>query len=353
MRLKTLLLIALAALGLGVAQANPTQAATGAAYTVSPVIPANQRSAVSSYFDLVVKPGANQPLTVAVTNETAATRRIRLSLTHAYTQANGEIGYRPNGPTDQSAQYRLDQLGTKSQVITLAGHQTKRVSVTLKIPAKGFTGVILGGLYIVDQKETAGASSDGVQFKNRYATLVGVQLQTSTGAMNHVLPNLKLLSVGTGIQNNQPGVLATVQNPMPTYWGKMLYTAKVYKRNSDTVVMKRVASNYTTAPNSHFDFGITQKTGLTPGDYTLDLLVTGPHGRWHWRRNFSILTEQAQKINKQLALKTPFVMPWWGWVLIGLGIVLLIGLLWWLILLLLRRRKKDEDDDENANAPQQ
>lgn len=350
MRLKTLLFIALAALGLGVAQVQPnqTQAASGAAYTVSPVIPDNQRTSVSSYFDLVVKPGATQPITVAVTNATAGVRHINVSLTHAYTQDNGEIGYKPNGRTDSSAQYRVDQLGQKSQVVTLAGHQTKRVTVNLKIPEQGFSGVLLGGLYLVDKEETAGSTGDGVQFKNRYATLVGIQLQTSTGAINNVRPDLKLKAVGAGIQSNQPGVLATIQNPMPTYWGKMLFTAKVYKRNSNTVVMRRTASGYTTAPNSHFDFGITQKDGLTPGDYTLDLLVTGPHGRWHWKRNFSILTEQAQKINKKLALKTPFVMPWWGWVLIGIGIVLLLGLLWWLILLLLRRKK----DDQAENTPQ-
>ncbi|WP_225047921.1 DUF916 and DUF3324 domain-containing protein [Lacticaseibacillus kribbianus] len=343
MRLKTLLLVALAALGLGASQAKPAYAATGAAYTVSPVIPSNQRSAVSSYFDLVVKPGAVQPLTVAVTNATATTRHLRLSLTHAYTQDNGEIGYKPNGPKDASAQYRLDQLGAASQKVTLAAKQTKRVTVKVTIPKGGFTGVILGGLYIVDEGESAGASANGVQFSNRYATLVGVQLQTSTGAINRVKPALKLQAVGAGIANNRPGVLATIQNPTPTYWGKMLVTAKVYRRNSDTVVMRRTASNYATAPNSHFDFGITQSTGLAPGDYTLDLLVTGPHGRWHWRRNFSILTEQAQRINKKLALKTPFTMPWWGWVLIGLGALLVIGLLWWLIVLL-RRRKKDEDD---------
>ncbi|AJA81681.1 MULTISPECIES: WxL protein peptidoglycan domain-containing protein [Lactobacillaceae] len=54
-----------------------------------------------------------------------------------------------------------------SQVVTLAGHQTKRVTVNLKIPEQGFTGVLLGGLYLVDQEETAGTTGDGVQFKNR------------------------------------------------------------------------------------------------------------------------------------------------------------------------------------------
>lgn len=49
--------------------------------------------------------------------------------------------------------------------MTLAGHQTKRMTVNLKIPEQGFTGVLLGGLYLVDQEETAGTTGDGVQFK--------------------------------------------------------------------------------------------------------------------------------------------------------------------------------------------
>lgn len=51
--------------------------------------------------------------------------------------------------------------------MTLAGHQTKRVTVNLKIPEQGFTGVLLGGLHLVGQEETAGTTGDGVQFKNR------------------------------------------------------------------------------------------------------------------------------------------------------------------------------------------
>lgn len=60
--------------------------------------------------------------------------------------------------------------------MTLAGNQTKRVTVNLKIPEQGFTGVLLGGLYLVDQEETAGTTGDGVQFKlpETLATVVGL-----------------------------------------------------------------------------------------------------------------------------------------------------------------------------------
>ena len=97
-RLSLIIASWLALLGLA---GQPVHAASstnnGAQYTVSPVIPNNQRTSVSSYFDLIVKPGQKQDLTVAVTNQSSAPRTLHLSLTTAFTQHNGVIGYTPGG----------------------------------------------------------------------------------------------------------------------------------------------------------------------------------------------------------------------------------------------------------------
>lgn len=340
-RIKIWLVGVLALLGLSFANNTPVHAADGAQYTVSPVIPDNQRTSVSSYFDLVVKPGTTQNLTLAIVNKTGVTRHLTLDLTTAWSQPNGQIGYTPNGPKDSSAEYRLSDLGPKTQTITLPPNATKRVTTPIKIPQSGFKGVLLGGLYMYDQKKTNGGTKSGVKLKNRFATLVGVQLQTKTGAFNEIKPNLKLAGVSAGIQTGQPGVIATVQNPMPTYWGKMKWRARVYHRDSKKVIMRRTTTNYAVAPSSHLDFGILQKKALDPGDYTLDLLITGPHGRWHFKRNFSILTEQANQINKKLGLKRSFTLPWWAWLLIGLALAGLI----WLIIVLWKRRRRDDDEE--------
>lgn len=342
-RLSLIIASWLALLGLA---GQPVHAASGtnngAQYTVSPVIPNNQRTSVSSYFDLIVKPGQKQDLTVAVTNQSSAPRTLHLSLTTAFTQHNGVIGYTPGGPRDGSAEYRLAELGQPSQTIVLAPGQTRNATVTLTIPAKGFKGVLLGGLYIVDKQKSAGGETDGIKLKNQFATVIGVQLQTSPGAVNYVKHDLKLTGVGAGVQSNQPGVLATIQNPTPSFWGKMHFMAKVYRRNTKTVVMQNSHTNYAVAPNSHFDYGILQKKALEPGDYTLDLKIESPNGNWHWRRNFSILTAQADKINRQLHLKRPFIMPWWGWLLIGLSLASLV----WLIIFLSRRRRSANQTKE-------
>lgn len=326
--------------GLALHAGNGVQAAAGAGYSVSPQIPDNQRSAVSNYFDLVVKPGTTQNLTLAITNRTAQVRQLTVSVTTAWSQSNGQVSYAPGGPKDPSAQYRLSELAPRRTNVTLKPNAIQNVTVPVKIPTDGFKGVLLGALYVMDKAKSGGEQSGGLAIKNRFATVVAVQLQTSVGAINRVKPHLNLMKVGAGVHDNQASVLATLQNDRPRYWGKMNINGKVYKRGTKTVVMRREAGNYAVAPNSHFDFALTNKKALDPGDYTLDVLVTGPHGRWHFKRNFSILVGDATRINKKLGLKRDFIMPWWGWLLIGAAVVLIIWLLWWLI----RRRKRSAEE---------
>lgn len=305
--------------------------AEGASFSVSPQIPENQRSAVSNYYDLVVKPGTTQNLSLSVTNRTAEVRHVRLSVTDAWSQSNGQVSYSPGAPADDSAEHRLTDLGPAPMTLTLAPKEVKTVTVPLKIPPDGFRGVLLGALYLVDNERSGGEESGGVAIKNRFATVVGVQLQTSTGAINGIVPHLKLLRVGAGVHDNQPSVLATLQNDRPTYWGKMRLKATVTKRDQKTVVMQREAANYAVAPNSHFNFAVTNQKALDPGDYTLNLAVTGPHGHWQFRRNFSILVGEADSINKEVGLKRRFVMPWWGWALIGLALLVVVAACWWVL----------------------
>lgn len=342
MKLKRwVLVLAFLGFGLFTGVKQGVSAATGAQYTVSPVIPRNQRTGASNYFDLIVKKGTTQPISVNVTNRSNVQRKLKVALTTAYSQSNGVVAYKPNGPKDSSAQYRLNELGIKPYTLTLKGGATQKATLRVKIPKGGFKGVLLGSVYITDTTPTKDTSSDSMHITNRFATVVGVQLQTSANAIDQVPPHLRLQKVTTGIQNGAPAVIATVQNDRPTYWGKMTWSGRITRRGSDKVVMKRTVHNYAVAPNSHLDYGIFSDKALEPGDYTLNLTVSGPNGKWHWQQNFSILAATADKINRKLNLKTSFVMPWWGWLLICLGVLIII-LIVLLIVLLWRRKKPDE-----------
>lgn len=336
------LVLAAFLMSFGIMQAQQTHAADGAGYTVAPAVPDNQIGDISSYFNLLVKPGSTQKLTVNIANTSGKDKKLRVSATNAFSQTNGEIGYKPNKATDPSAKYYLKDLASKPVNVTVPAGKAESVTLNVQIPKKGFNGVILGGIYVLD-RTTRASSSSGMRINNRFALVVGVQLQTTKTAQSDVRPEVKLMSVQGGLQNNKPAVLATLQNPTPTFFGQMDITAKVSWRNSTKTLFSRKVYNYAMAPTSHFAFGIFPDVGLEPGDYTLDLLAVSGHRKWHFKRNFTILAAEADKINKQAGIKIKHSWPWWVWVIIGLGVLLLI-LLILLLIILLKRRKKDEDD---------
>lgn len=337
------LVLVAALMGFCTMQAQHASAASGAGFTVAPVIPSNQIGDISSYFNLLVKPGSTQKLTVNIANTTNQDKKLRVSATNAFTQTNGEIGYKPNNQTDPSAKHYLKDLASKPINITIPGGQVQAVTMSVKVPKRGLDGVLLGGIYVLD-RTTRRSSASGMRINNRFALVVGVQLQTVKTAQTDVRPEVKLMSVQGGLQSNKPAVLATLQNPTPTYFGQMDITAKVSWRDSTKTLFKRKVYNYAMAPTSHFAFGIFPDVGLEPGDYTLDLLAVSGKRRWHFKKNFTILAAEADKINKEAGIKVSHAWPWWVWVIIGLGILLLILLL--LLLILLLKRRKDDDEDE-------
>lgn len=335
-------------MGMTIGSVNAVHAASsssaGAGYTVSPVIGSNQISDVTSYFDLLVKPGSQQDLTVNISNTSSSDKKLRVSLTSAFTTDNGQIGYSPNKKTDPSAKYYLSKIGSQPINVTVPAGKTGKVTMKVNIPKNGFNGVLLGGIYVYDRtkQETSG---NGMTINNRFALVVGVQLQTTKLAQQSVRPELKLMSVAPGMQNNKPAVLATIQNDTPTFFGQMDVVGKVSWRNSDKTLFTTKQYNYAMAPTSHFAYGIFPDRGLNPGDYTLDLTAKSGKRTWHFKKNFTILAADANKINKKAGIKVDRSMPWWVWVIIILLILLLIALLILIIVLLLKRRKKDDEEN--------
>ncbi|OUC70262.1 hypothetical protein LPCP272_02294 [Lacticaseibacillus paracasei] len=176
---------------------------------------------------------------------------------------------------------------------------------------------------------------------NKFAMLVGVVLQTSEAK---VAPELKLMDVKPGTQDNQASVLATIQNIKPRLFGEMTLDGKVYRQGSKDPYLTRSEKGWSFAPNSHFDYAIFSKEALAPGTYTLDLTVKGADKTWHWRRNFTITQQQADVIEEKLgrAPQTP-----WLWIIIAIILALVILILLWLIW---RQRRKRRETDETKQA---
>lgn len=296
--------------------------AEGAGFTVTPVLPANQIGGNSGWFNLLVKPGEKQALTVEVANQSDQAKKLELSLTNAYTQDNGQVGYDPNQHRDASAVVQLTAMGSKPITVDLAAHQGRRVTFQIEPPTTPFAGQVLGAVYVRDLTMPAASSGSGFAVTNQFAMVVAVQLQTSAQLIS---PELHLLAV----KPKADSVQATIQNAKPRLFGKLNLTAKVYPTGSSKAVLTQRATNYAMAPNSSFNYQLTPKTNLVAGKYRLVIDATAGTLKWHLTKTFTIKATVAAK-TPAAPMKKSANNNWWQWLLALIGALSLGWLIgWW------------------------
>lgn len=321
------------ALSIGlIANARVVQA-EGAGFTVTPSLPANQIGGNSGYFNLLVKPGTKQALTVTLVNTTDAPKQLAVSVTDAYTQENGKVAYDPHSVAKDGAVVRLSQISSPSVNVNLIAHQGRTVTLYATIPASGWAGQVLGGIYVRDLTDSSKQSSGQLAVQNAFSMVVGVQLQTSAEL---VAPVLKMPTVTVGRTNQKPALLAHLQNASPRLFGGMTVTTKVTKQGAKGTLLTRTAKDQQMAPNSSYDFAVPSDTALTPGRYAVDVTAVAGAYRWHFKRTVTINETAAAKANQVPG--APVDKTGWVWWLMA-GIVLAVGLL---ILIIIRRRRHNE-----------
>lgn len=284
---------------------------SGAGFTVSPQFPANQNSSTTGYFDLAVAPNDTQKITVNVINTTDHARKLRVQPTDAWTGDNGLVNYTPNSKKRPETNTSFTKLTSRGVTVALNAHEGKPVTFTTNIPAHGFAGQILGGIFVTDPAVTKTSGKQNFKINNRYAMIIGVLLHQVD--RSKVTPNLKLGSV-TGSQKNQRAtILATLKNPRPVLFGKMTIHAKVTGQMQTTTTLK----NYEMAPNSRFNAAIDLgERKLQPGHYHLDLTAKSGRHTWHFSRNFTVTKQAANQANEHIKVKQN-----WLWLWITLGII--------------------------------
>ncbi|WP_461215437.1 DUF3324 domain-containing protein [Lacticaseibacillus sp. GG6-2] len=310
----------------------PTQPvhADGATFTVTPKL-TNQASKQNHDFEFVAKPGTSVALPITVTNTTATTKTIKVSIANLYTGNNGQIGYDPNGPDDDSARYRLASLTGKPQTVHLAGNQSKQVTFTIAVPKTGFAGELAGSVYAIDAASYQGKAAGKMRLRNRFATYIPVILRTNT---TYVHPQLKLTKLTAGQSAGSPVVLAQIQNTAPQMFGQLSLDAKVFAKGKQKPLLTRQVNGYAMAPNSHFTFGIVSKTALKAGDYTVELTARSGQRTWHFNQQVhvadTISAEAAPTSHSTSHQMTPTVSRSIVVLIVALSLVAggLVWLLW-------------------------
>lgn len=325
-----ILLGSLGSNGLTTAQAATTPTPN---FFTSPLLPKNQLTTKAGYFDLKVTPGATQTLRLAVTNPSESKRTLKVIPVNATTADSGTVVYVPSNRTDPSAQTTFTKLTSPAVTVTLAPHQGKTVTFHTAIPASGFSGELLGGLFVTDPEASTVSKSSGSQEKfqlaNRYAEVTAVALWCQPNQT--LTTTLKLAGVTVSQQPTKTLVQAKIRNLTPRLFGDMRVTAQVRRGKTNQRIATQVLRNGSMAPNSWFNLGVPlPNRDLPTGQYVLTLHVTSGRRTWQFRQPFELSRRAAQTRNVLIRSDKQGSHWWLWWLLLGLLLCLLlvIGAYW-------------------------
>lgn len=307
-------------------------------FSLETVQPDNQRNDDVTYFDLMVEPGEEQNIDVIIHNHEDEELTVNVSIFDASTNSNGLVVYEQQEESDETLEEPVSELvvpGNEEVVIPAGDSAT--VTSTLTMPDESFDGIKLGGIYI--EKDAEGEAEDeGVNIQNRYAYVVGFQLQENE---EEVTPELDLSSVGPELVNYSTSVVAELQNKAPVHMKDMDVTAAVTEEDGSEPLGETEMPDIEMAPNSTMDVVIDWGAReLEAGTYELEMQADYEGETWEWNETFTVEEDDESLNDEAVGLEesdspeqTNNIWPIVGFAVMG---VVIIGL----IIYILRLRKK-------------
>lgn len=261
-------------------------------------IPENQIDKNQSYFDLRMKPGGKQEISMNVINSSDEVSKIQVEPHVAFTNNNGEVDYsKKNIKNDPSLIYDLTKMIEGETRYTLQPKEKREISFTINMPDKEFDGMLLGGIYVQKINESENENKKKkIQIANTYAYVIGIKLTEND---NPILPELLLHDVRPSLENYRNVVKANIQNTKPVIINNLTIETEVNKKGSKEILKKEKKEAMTMAPQSNFDFPISWgNKEFSPGKYELNLKATIKDGEsWSYKKEFVITAVEAKKLN--------------------------------------------------------
>ena len=310
-------------------------------FYVTPSFPESQVEGSNSYFDLNLSPGDTETLSLELRNANSEPIQVQVTPHTAYTNVHGVVEYGKNAEEpDTSLIHSIDTLIEPSEVIELAGNETKVVTLPLHMPEESFEGFLAGGLRISEVKEEqeeVDSNEEGVAIKNEFTYVVGVVLSNTRDS---VQPDLELLDVFADQLNYRNVISATIQNFTPTFVNRLAVEATIQRAGENDVLYEASEEMMQMAPNSHFNFPISLNGDrFQSGEYVLNLTARSGEEEWTWTHPFTIEADQARALNRSdVTIDTG--LNWWMISVIVLA-VLLIGVVSYLFI---QKRKESEKE---------
>lgn len=306
-------------------------------YTVQAELPDNQINKKVNFFDLKVTPNSTQDLKIRVNNNDTKDHQYLVEVNQAFTNSNGIVDYSQHGlKKDPSLKYDIESMFGKPQTVTVPANSSKEVVLKMTTPKGDFKGMILGGIRVMQLKQTnkpKNIPGKALNVQNQYAYILGLQIQQNTNAVKPVLK----MDKGLATRENQREVIAArLQNSSPTLINQAQVKTEVTPEGGSNIVLKSNKKNLSFAPNSTFDLNVNNADqALKAGKYTMRISAKGDKGTqaWAMKKNFIITKAEANELS-QTAKNSPAAIasrPNYKLIIAiaALAAVLIVGLLIW------------------------
>ncbi|MDR2610466.1 MAG: DUF916 and DUF3324 domain-containing protein [Clostridiales Family XIII bacterium] len=335
-----------------VSSATAYAVAEDAGFSVHAQIPENQINKNLTYFDLHMKPGAKQTLTVSLINDSKKPLTVDVGAISASTNRNGIIDYRTPDIKDKTLKVPFSEIShVVDDTVTIPAGGTAAAHIEITMPAGVYDGVALGGIVITkkpDKDSASGSTSRkkhdnfDVSIKNEYSYIIGVKLRETEVPVS---PDFEYEKVEAGLANYKLAVIHHIRNKEAAIVKDMRLSIKVYKGKEETPYID-FEKTVDMAPNSVMPIGTeTGRRKFDPGDYLSKVRLAIGDKIWEFEKSFTVTEAEAKELNEKSVAETkPADIPFWfAAILIGGALLAFLAFLLFIISLLRRRKNDDEE----------
>ena len=301
-----------------------------AEFTISPVYPHEQKEDDAGYFDLNVKKSTTVPVKVKISNlNKNQDIEYLIKVGNATTNDNGTINYTNfKNKKDTTAKYQLTDFISKTELkqkVTVKAGSSSEVTVNLKVPKQKFPGTIAGGIYVERLTNAYVNEKSGMNTRNHFSMTLPIILTEQAKVKRIAKMELDKVTVKNG-----PEITAKLHNVKPVMFGKLSIDLKVTKKNRSTVLVHKKVNNYQVAPNSSFDYLVSDSSNqLGAGKYTIDMHLQSGKRKWHLVKDFVITSKQGEPLTKQTGWLGISMMLWIVVIILILIIASLVAVIMW------------------------
>jgi len=295
--------------------------AEGVGFTVNTFKNEHQIGEEGGNFNLRLLPNQETTLVFQIHNSTTQKALFEAAVHSAFTNSNAVIDY--TGTKQKKAftsnlPLKFEEIvGNFEHKVEVLPEANAQVKIPLKMPAKKFDGMILGGFYL--KKKNEGGS--GTDYVFSYVSPIAI-----TQSDTPIKRELKCTGTKLMAKNWNVFLTPSFENPTATVLNSVRISLSV-KDKSNKVVTKKVIPQGQVAPNSRFALPIRYSNKkFPPGKYVLSGDAKDKKGHvFKFHNTFTVTKSESREVEEAATFR---VKKRYGmYIALGVCIVVIIGLL--------------------------